>query len=111
MINLTKKAAQKMLEVIQEHAKPENEKTIGIRIGVMGGGCSGFQYLLEVTEKQESDDQILEIEGVKLFINSFSKQYIQGISIDYSESVMSKGFVFTNPNATGTCGCGTSFSV
>lgn len=85
-------------------------ETAGLRVRVVPGGCSGFQYSLNIEEESRNGDFILEKGGVKLFIDMFSAQYLNGITIDYTSNMMGSGFTFDNPNATGGCGCGTSFS-
>ena len=84
--------------------------TAGLRVRVVPGGCSGFQYSLNIEEDSRQGDFILDQGGVKLFVDMFSAQYLNGVKIDYVTGVMGSGFTFTNPNATGSCGCGTSFT-
>jgi iron-sulfur cluster assembly accessory protein len=90
-----------------EESLPE---TAGLRVRVVPGGCSGFQYSLNIEEESRQGDFILDQSGVKLFVDMFSAQYLNGVRIDYVTGVMGSGFTFTNPNATGSCGCGTSFT-
>jgi iron-sulfur cluster assembly protein len=90
-----------------EEGLPE---TSGLRVRVVPGGCSGFQYSLNIEEDSRQGDFILDQGGVKLFVDMFSAQYLNGVKIDYVTGVMGSGFTFTNPNATGSCGCGTSFT-
>src|ERR1044072_4099504 len=90
-----------------EEGLPE---TAGLRVRVVPGGCSGFQYSLNIEEESHQGDQILDEHGVRLFVDMFSAQYLNGVSIDYVTNVMGSGFTFTNPNATGGCGCGSSFT-
>lgn len=90
-----------------EEGLPE---TAGLRVRVVPGGCSGFQYSLNIEEESRQGDFILDEKGVKLFVDMFSAQYLNGVQIDYVTGVMGSGFTFTNPNATGSCGCGTSFT-
>jgi iron-sulfur cluster assembly accessory protein len=90
-----------------EEGLPE---TAGLRVRVVPGGCSGFQYSLNIEEDSRQGDFILDEKGVKLFVDMFSAQYLNGVKIDYVTGVMGSGFTFTNPNATGSCGCGTSFT-
>jgi iron-sulfur cluster assembly protein len=85
-------------------------ETAGLRVRVVPGGCSGFQYSLNIEEQSNSGDFILEKDGVKMFVDMFSAQYLNGVQIDYTTNMMGSGFTFENPNATGGCGCGTSFS-
>lgn len=82
----------------------------GVRLGVKGGGCSGYSYVLEFTAPRDGDT-ILEMDGLKFFIDRKSSIYLKGIVLDYKGGLRGKGFVFQNPNATSTCGCGESFSV
>jgi iron-sulfur cluster assembly protein len=86
-------------------------QTSGLRVRVVPGGCSGFQYSLNIEEDSRSGDHILDEKGVRLFIDMFSAQYLNGVKIDYVTGVMGSGFTFSNPNATGGCGCGSSFTV
>lgn len=90
-----------------EEGLPE---TCGLRVRVVPGGCSGFQYSLNIEEESRQGDFILDEKGVRLFVDMFSAQYLNGVQIDYVTGVMGSGFTFTNPNATGSCGCGTSFT-
>jgi iron-sulfur cluster assembly protein len=90
-----------------EEGLPE---TAGLRVRVVPGGCSGFQYSLNIEEESRQGDFVLDEKGVKLFVDMFSAQYLNGVQIDYVTGVMGSGFTFTNPNATGSCGCGTSFT-
>lgn len=82
----------------------------GLRVSVQPGGCSGFKYSLLIEDKSAEDDFILENDGFKVFVDPFSAQYISGVTIDYVTSMQGSGFTFTNPNATGGCGCGSSFT-
>jgi len=85
-------------------------ETAGLRVRVVPGGCSGFQYSLNIEEESKTGDFVIEKADIKLFIDMFSAQYLNGITIDHTTSVMGSGFTFENPNASGGCGCGTSFS-
>jgi len=91
----------------EEEDLPE---TAGLRVRVVPGGCSGFQYSLNIEEESKTGDFVLDKAGVKLFVDMFSAQYLNGITIDHTTNMMGSGFTFDNPNATGGCGCGTSFS-
>ena len=82
----------------------------GLRVSVQPGGCSGFRYGLLIEEQSAEDDAVIEQEGVKVFVDPFSAQYLNGVTIDYVTSMQGSGFTFKNPNATGGCGCGTSFT-
>ncbi len=85
-------------------------ETAGLRVRVVPGGCSGFQYSLNIEEESKTGDFILDKDGIRLFVDMFSAQYLNGIAIDHTTNMMGSGFTFDNPNATGGCGCGTSFS-
>lgn len=82
----------------------------GLRVAVMPGGCSGFKYSLVIEDKSADDDFMLEQDGFRVFIDPFSSQYLSGTVIDYVTSMQGSGFTFKNPNSTGGCGCGSSFS-
>ena len=82
----------------------------GLRVRVVPGGCSGFQYSLNIEEESRQGDYVLDEKGVRLFVDMFSAQYLNGVEIDYVSGVMGSGFTFKNPNATGSCGCGSSFT-
>jgi len=83
----------------------------GLRIRVVPGGCSGFSYSMQIEEAPRQGDEIFDQSGLRVFVDMFSRQYLEGVQIDYVSSVMGSGFTFNNPNATGSCGCGSSFSV
>ena len=85
-------------------------ETAGLRVRVVPGGCSGFQYSLNIEEESKTGDFVMDKSGVRLFVDMFSAQYLNGITIDHTTNMMGSGFTFDNPNATGGCGCGTSFS-
>lgn len=82
----------------------------GLRVSVQPGGCSGFKYSLVIEDKSAEDDFVLDNDGFKVFVDPFSAQYISGVTIDYVTSMQGSGFTFKNPNATGGCGCGSSFT-
>jgi len=82
----------------------------GLRVSVQPGGCSGFKYSLLIEDKNAEDDFVLDNDGFKVFVDPFSAQYISGVTIDYVTSMQGSGFTFKNPNATGGCGCGSSFT-
>ena len=109
MLTLTQTASSKVQDFIHEHGVESGNP--GLRVAVLPGGCSGFQYGLNIEDGPEADDEILEVSGVKVFIDPFSAQYLDGVEIDYVTSFMGQGFTFRNPNATGGCGCGSSFTV
>ncbi|MBW3533618.1 MAG: iron-sulfur cluster assembly accessory protein [Gemmatimonadetes bacterium] len=107
-INLTTTAVSKVQEFLQEHGA---EKDAGLRVAVLPGGCSGFQYGLNIEDAPESDDEIFDVSGLRLFVDPFSAQYLEGVEIDYVTSMMGSGFSFRNPSSSGGCGCGSSFTV
>src|ERR1700712_707298 len=82
----------------------------GLRVSVQPGGCSGFKYSLVIEDRNAEDDFVIDNEGFKVFIDPFSAQYISGVPIDYVTSMQGSGFTFKNPNSSGGCGCGSSFS-
>ena len=102
----TDSAANKVKELIVEEGNPE----LKLRVFVTGGGCSGFQYGFTFDEVANEDDTVLQKNGVTLLIDPMSFQYLVGAEIDYSEGLQGSQFVIKNPNATSTCGCGSSFS-
>jgi iron-sulfur cluster assembly protein len=105
---LTPVAAEKVTGFISDHGGSEET---GLRVAVLPGGCSGFQYGLNIEDGPEADDEIMELQGIKVFIDPFSAQYLEGVEIDYITGMMGSGFTFRNPNAAGGCGCGSSFTV
>jgi len=108
-VELTPQAAEKALEFMaEENLVPESG---GLRVSVLPGGCSGFQYGLTVEVEAREDDEIQESHGVRLFVDPFSAQYLKGTQIGYHSSFQGSGFTFSNPNASGGCGCGSSFAV
>jgi len=107
-LNVTETAAAEIKKFIAgEEGLPESS---GLRVRVVPGGCSGFQYSLNVEEQSREGDFILNEKGVRMFVDMFSAQYLNGVEIDYVSGVMGSGFTFKNPNATGSCGCGSSFT-
>ena len=107
-VMLSENAAGAIKKIIQDQGLPENTR---LRVGVKGGGCSGFSYMLDLVEEDRSEmDEEVEDKGIKMLIDMKSYLYLNGVEIDYRDEVMGSGFVFKNPNATSTCGCGSSFS-
>ena len=106
-VTLTPKAADKVRELM---ADPAQSEATGLRVQVVPGGCSGLNYKLALDREAGDADQVFEVEGVTLYVDPKSMLFLDGILIDYTESMMGSGFQFSNPNATGTCGCGTSFT-
>ncbi len=112
VIELTEKAAKEILTLIEEQRKQNVlGETVYLRMGVKGGGCNGFNYMLDLTEIKTEYDEECESHGVKLLCDPKSSLYLDGVTVDYRDDLLNRGFVFNNPNATGTCGCGNSFSV
>ena len=89
----------------------ENKDGFGLRVAVQGGGCSGFQYGLSYEKDQKDNDQVLEFGGLQVFVDAMSLMYLDDVTIDYVDSLSGAGFKIQNPKATGTCGCGASFSM
>ena len=107
-LGVTAPAADEIKKFIAgEEGLPE---TAGLRVRVVPGGCSGFQYSLNIEEESRPNDHIIEAHGIRLFVDMFSAQYLNGVEIDYVTGVMGSGFTFKNPNSTGSCGCGSSFT-
>ena len=105
-ILFTDSAAAKVADLIAEEGNPD----LKLRVFVQGGGCSGFQYGFTFDEITNEDDTIMSKNGVSLLIDAMSYQYLLGAEIDYKEDLQGAQFVIKNPNATSTCGCGSSFS-
>jgi iron-sulfur cluster assembly accessory protein len=105
---LTDRAAIEVNKFIE--AEEVAKESAGLRVSVMPGGCSGFKYSLNIEETSLDDDVVLEVNGVRVFVDGFSMQYLHGVTIDYTSSMQGSGFTFNNPNATGGCGCGSSFN-
>lgn len=107
MIEVTESAITKIKDILAE----ENNPSLKLRAFVQGGGCSGFQYGFTLDEATNEDDFVMDKQDVTILIDSMSMQYMTGASIDYKEDLTGSQFVIINPNATTTCGCGSSFSV
>jgi len=107
MVTLTDIAADKLRGFL---AQQEAEGEVGLRVGVRGGGCSGFQYALALDEKRD-DDEVFEHGGIPLIVDPASLRYVDGSQVDYTESLMGSGFEVTNPNVVASCGCGSSFRI
>lgn len=107
LIDFTDNAASKVSALIQEEGNPN----LKLRIFVSGGGCSGFEYNFAFDEAVNEDDTVIEKNAVALLVDAMSFQYLTGASIDYQEGLEGARFVINNPNASSTCGCGSSFSV
>jgi len=105
---ITGRAAEEVQKFIVQEQVPV--ESAGLRVSVLPGGCSGFKYSLNIEERALEDDMVAEVNGVRVFVDGFSAQYLTGITIDYVTSMQGSGFTFSNPNATGGCGCGSSFT-
>ncbi len=106
LVSVTPKAAEKIKEFMSQEA----EKPQYLRVYVQGGGCSGLSYGMGFEKEPEEDDKVLEEAGVKLLVDSYSIDHLNGASVDYIESLMGSGFKINNPNVTKSCSCGHSFS-
>ena len=108
MITITDSAVEKIKEILAEESDPN----LKVRMFVQGGGCSGFQYGFTLDDQGvNEDDFVIEKDGIEILVDSLSSQYVQGAEVDWQESAMGAQFAIRNPNATTTCGCGSSFSV
>jgi iron-sulfur cluster assembly protein len=107
---LLSEVAAKEIQSIIKDQELDAEK-VRLRVGVKGGGCSGFSYVLDLTESQKDSDEVFEQHGIKIICDPKSLLYLNGTTIDFRDELMGRGFVFSNPNATTSCGCGSSFSV
>ena len=106
MLKITDKAQGKVKEILDS----QQEQYAGLRVQIVGGGCSGFQYQMGFEKQANGGDEILELNGFKVFVDKGSMIYLDGTEIDFKDEIMGRGFVFNNPNATSSCGCGSSFS-
>ena len=107
-VKISEKAAEKIKYFASKEGITEN---IGLRVAVKGGGCSGLTYDLNITDQERESDKVVEQYGVKVMVDKKSYIYLVGTELDFSDGLNGKGFVFSNPNAKKSCGCGTSFSV
>jgi iron-sulfur cluster assembly protein len=108
MVTLTEIAAEKVRTFIASQEAANGD--VGLRVGVRGGGCSGFQYALALDERRD-EDQVFENEGIPVIVDPASLQYVDGSTVDYTESLMGAGFEVQNPNVVASCGCGSSFRI
>jgi iron-sulfur cluster assembly protein len=108
MIGLTDRARTEVRRIITEQKLPE---ATALRVGIKGGGCSGFSYTLGFDDQVGETDQVFEFDGLRVVCDPKSFLYLSGTELDFEESLMGRGFKFGNPNASKTCGCGESFSV
>jgi iron-sulfur cluster assembly accessory protein len=107
-LRLTPKAV-KMVKLTRD--EEGIDPAFGLRVAVRGGGCSGFEYALDFENEQRPNDEVIEYEGLRVYVDPISSRYLAGTTIDYALGVSGTGFKFDNPRATGTCGCGSSFAV
>lgn len=107
-IILTASAAREIANIIQQQELDASK--VCLRVGVKGGGCSGFSYVLDLTETRKETDEVFEQHGVRIVCDPKSLLYLNGTTVDFRDEIMQRGFVFNNPNATSSCGCGSSFS-
>jgi iron-sulfur cluster assembly protein len=108
MIKVRDSARDKIFSLLEAEGK---DQTSFVRVGVKGGGCSGLMYELEFDSKQEEEDKLIEDNNIKILVDKKSVLYLVGTELDFSDGLNGKGFSFTNPNASRTCGCGESFSI
>jgi iron-sulfur cluster assembly protein len=106
LLSVTPKAAEKIVAFMKE----ETDKPEYLRVYVQGGGCSGLSYGMSFEKAKEEDDALIEENGVKILVDSYSQDYLKGANVDYIESLMGAGFKINNPNVTKSCSCGHSFS-
>ena len=111
MITVSDEAANKIRTLLEREGESLSESQRGLRVAVKGGGCSGFQYKLEFEDEPDDMDQIIESNGVRIFVDPKSSLYLNGVILRYDDGLMGAGFQVENPNARTTCGCGESFSV
>lgn len=106
IITVTDKALERIKFLIEKRGKA----TLGIRVGVKSGGCSGLSYTIEYADQKNPFDEIIEAEGIKIIIDPKAVMYLIGCKMDFVEETLKSGFIFSNPNANATCGCGESFN-
>ncbi len=108
MIHVTEKAAQKIRELLTKEGVPADSG--GLRVGVQGGGCSGLSYAMRLETKARDRDNVIEENGARVFVDPKSSLYLADVTLDFEETLVRQGFVFQNPQATRSCGCGSSFT-
>jgi iron-sulfur cluster assembly accessory protein len=108
MVTLTDIAAEKVRAFIKTQEEVDGD--VGLRVGVRGGGCSGFQYALALDERRQ-EDHVFDAQGIPIIVDPASMRYVDGSTVDYTESLMGAGFEVQNPNVVASCGCGSSFRV
>ena len=107
MLQVTEQAVDKVKQLMVK----EDKEGYGLRVAVQGGGCSGFQYGLSYEKEKKENDHVLKYGGLQVFVDAMSLMYLDDVTIDYVDSLSGAGFKIENPKATGTCGCGASFSM
>ena len=107
-LTITESAAREIKTIIKQQELDADN--VRLRVGVKGGGCSGFSYLLDLTEQERDTDEMFEEHDIKVVCDPKSYLYLNGTTIDFKDEIMGRGFVFNNPNATSSCGCGSSFT-
>jgi iron-sulfur cluster assembly accessory protein len=107
MVLMTEVAAGKVKEIMSQ----QNPAPTALRVAVVGGGCSGFSYHMAFDNQENPSDNVYQYDGVKLIVDQMSEMYLDGVQIDYIETLEGAGFKFNNPNVKSTCGCGSSFTV
>jgi iron-sulfur cluster assembly protein len=107
MLQLTDTATNKVKEIMTQ----QNPSPSALRVAVVGGGCSGFSYHMAFDNQENPADNVYQFDGVKVLVDQMSEMYLDGVQIDYIETLEGAGFKFNNPNVKSTCGCGSSFSV
>lgn len=111
MITITEQAAKEIKTIVASQQLDDTEENVYLRVGVRGGGCSGFQYSLDLTSEKSDDDEIFEQHGIAVLCDAKSHIYLNGTTVDFRDELMGRGFVFNNPNASSKCGCGSSFNI
>jgi iron-sulfur cluster assembly protein len=109
IVIISEAAAREIKSIVEQQGLDKDK--VRLRVGVKGGGCSGFSYLLDLTETQKDSDEEFEQHGIKVIVDPKSMLYLGGVTVDFKDEIMGRGFVFNNPNATSSCGCGSSFAV
>ena len=105
MLTVTETAVKQLKQVVEKQGNPD----VALRVYVTPGGCSGFSYGMSIDDERNDDDQTIEVDGVKVVVDQFSMQYLDGAQVDYVDALMGGGFTVQNPNAAKTCSCGQSF--
>ena len=109
LVHLTERAARKIRTLLEKEGVSLDNG--GLRLGVQGGGCSGLSYAMRLEARPRDRDKVFEQHGARIFVDPKSLQYLNGTTLEYEETLMRQGFVFQNPNAARSCGCGSSFTV